>query len=259
MSKVAVAGATGTLGTLIRNRLSSAGHTMVSMSRSSGVDLHTDEGLSAALSGVEVVVDASNAFPADPVADLVDTLAGATRRLLEAAQHMGVERVVAVSITNVEKSVFDHFPYYVAKREQEKVVASSSLRTSIVKTTQWYEFATNPAAVTFGDDDVLVEDFLLQPVTADAVAEVVVAHALDPSASARVELTGPEQIRLPELTQRLLSVRGETRPVKTVPAGLPELSAGALLAPESARVVGPTVAEWLPTQKNQRQSAPIHE
>jgi hypothetical protein len=54
----------------------------------------------------------------------------------------------------------------------------------------WHEFATNPSAVTFGDDDVRVEDWLIQPVAADVVAELVAGHALDPSASARVELAG---------------------------------------------------------------------
>jgi uncharacterized protein YbjT (DUF2867 family) len=76
------------------------------------------------------------------------------------------------------------------------------------------------------------------------VAEFVVAHALDPSSSARVELAGPEQIRLPELTRRLLALRGDARPVKTTPTGLPGFAGGALLAPDSARVIGPTVAEW---------------
>jgi hypothetical protein len=42
-----------------------------------------------------------------------------------------------------------------AKPEQERVIAASSLRSSIVKTTQWREFATNPAAVTSDGDDVL--------------------------------------------------------------------------------------------------------
>ncbi|WP_307849553.1 SDR family oxidoreductase [Qaidamihabitans albus] len=245
MSRIAVAGATGTLGSRIRDRLSSGGHTVVPISRSAGVDLHTGEGLAEALSGVDVVVDASNAFPTDPSADLVGTLAGATRRLLEVAEEMGVERGVVVSISNVESPAFDHVPYYVAKREQEKIVAASGLRTSMVKTTQWHEFATNPAAVTLGSEEVLVQDWLIQPVAADAVAEVVADHALDRSTPARVELAGPEQIRLPTLTRRLLSVRQDDRPVRIVPPGLPALSDGVLLAPESAEIVGPTVAEWL--------------
>jgi len=100
--RVAAAGATGTAGSRIVDRLASRAHTVVPISRSAAVDLHTGEGLREALSAVEVVVDASNAFPADPAADLVDTLAGATRRLVEATQQQGVERVVAVSIANLE-------------------------------------------------------------------------------------------------------------------------------------------------------------
>ena len=222
MSRIAVAGATGTLGARIVERLIAKGHDVAPISRSAGVDLHTGAGLTEALTGAQAVVDASNAFPTDPEADLVETLVQATRHLVEAAQAAGVERLVAVSIANVEDPAFDHFPYYVAKREQEKVVAGSALDTTIVKTTQWHEFATNPAAVTFEDAEVLVEDWLLQPVAVDAVADVVVTHVLESSSAAVVQLTGPEQVRLPELTQRLLAARGDDRPVRTLPAALPE-------------------------------------
>ncbi|MEV3861466.1 NAD(P)H-binding protein [Streptomyces sp. NPDC050095] len=252
MSRIAVAGATGTVGAKIASRLTAAGHTVVPISRSTGVDLHTGEGLTAALAGADAVIDASNAFPADPAGDVVEAVAGATRRLLGAAREQGVQRFVLVSICTVEDPVFDEFPYYVAKREQEKAVLGSGLRATVVKTTQWHEFAENPGAVAFADDSVTVGDWLVQPVAADAVAGAVAELALDldpdRAAPERVELSGPEPIRLPELTQRLLTARGDTRPVKTTPPTLPELADGLLLAPEGARIIGPTVTEWLREQ-----------
>ncbi|MYW67980.1 NAD(P)H-binding protein [Streptomyces sp. SID8379] len=245
MSRIAVAGATGTAGAKIAARLTAAGHTVVPVSRSAGVDLHTGEGLKEALAGADAVIDAANAFPSDPAADVVGTVAGATRLLLDTARELGVPRFVLVSICNIENPVFDQNLYYVAKREQEKAVAASGLRTTIVKTTQWHEFATNPAAVVLGDTEVTVGDWLVQPVAADAVADVVAALTVAADAPEVVELSGPETIRLPELTRRLLAARGDARPVRTVPAAVPALAEGAQLAPAAARIVGPTIEEWL--------------
>jgi nucleoside-diphosphate-sugar epimerase len=50
--KIAVAGATGRLGSHLVEVLEAAGHDVVPMSRSSGVDVVTGEGLSEALAGV---------------------------------------------------------------------------------------------------------------------------------------------------------------------------------------------------------------
>ncbi|MER5951959.1 NAD(P)H-binding protein [Streptomyces sp. NPDC001904] len=248
MSRIAVAGATGTVGTKISARLTAAGHTVVPVSRAAGVDLRTGAGLKEALAGADAVIDAANAFPSDPAADVVEAVAGATRLLLDTARDLGVGRFLLVSICNIENPVFDTNPYYVAKREQEKAVAASGLRGTVVKTTQWHEFATNPAAVAFGEGAVTVGDWLIQPVAADVVADVVAELVVADDAPEIVELSGPETVRLPELTARLLAARGDDRPVTTVPAAVPELSEGAQLAPATARIVGPTIEEWLRTQ-----------
>jgi nucleoside-diphosphate-sugar epimerase len=50
--KIAVAGATGRVGGHLVEVLEAAGHDVVPMSRSSGVDVVTGEGLSEALAGV---------------------------------------------------------------------------------------------------------------------------------------------------------------------------------------------------------------
>src|SRR2546430_13177293 len=57
--KIAVAGATGRVGSHVVDVLESAGHEVVPISRSHGVDVITREGLADALSGVEAVIDAA--------------------------------------------------------------------------------------------------------------------------------------------------------------------------------------------------------
>ena len=58
MKKIAVAGATGRLGRHVVDLLGE--HEVVPISRTAGVDLLTGEGLDAALTGVDQVVDAAS-------------------------------------------------------------------------------------------------------------------------------------------------------------------------------------------------------
>jgi uncharacterized protein YbjT (DUF2867 family) len=249
--RIAVLGATGTAGTRTVSLLAKEGISPVAVSRSTGVDLITGEGLSEALRGVDVVIDVSNPFPQDDTVGLHEALTSATRNVVKNCAAQGVGHLVFLSIAGVEDAVFDNFPYYAAKRAQEGIVEDSPLRSTIVKSTQWHEFATNPAAVTFLDDEVLVEDWLIQPVAADTVAEVLVETALNPPGAAVITITGPEQIRLPELTSRMLARSGDSRNVRVAAPPLDALSKGVLLAPAHATALGPNISTWsnsLPTE-----------
>lgn len=249
MTTFAVAGATGTLGTKISKRLRNDGHQVSPLARAHGVDLHTGAGLDRALAGTQVVIDASNAFPTSTDQDLEQALVGSTRRLVTAARGAGVQRYVFVSIVNVDSPAFDDFPYFLAKRNQEEVVRNSGIEHVIVSTTQWLEFATNPSAVVETEDQVQVENWRIQPIAADSVAEVVVNAATTEAASS-MTLAGPEPMGLPQLTTALLSARGDTRPVTTAPASHSALADGTLEAPEGAHILGPNLNEWL--QNNSR-------
>ncbi|WP_037577573.1 SDR family oxidoreductase [Phaeacidiphilus oryzae] len=253
--RITVLGATGTAGSRTAEALRERGAEVVEASRSRGVDLVGGEGLAEALRGADAVVDASNPVPAAGSAspEVVEAVSRATRNVLDACAAEGVGHLVLLSIIGIEQPVFDGFPYYLAKREQERLVASGPVRPSIVKTSQWFEFATNPAAVEQSGDEVVVQDWLVQPVAVDSVAAVLAETALgEPLGPVPLLLTGPQRIRLPELTARLLKARGDARPVRTVPPRLPELAEGVLLAPDSARVAGPDVDSWLASPSAQR-------
>lgn len=242
---IAVIGATGTAGSRTVATLKNRDINPVEVSRSTGVDLITGEGLSDALDGVDVVIDTSNAFPPDETVGLHEALTSATRHVVEACEEQQVGHLVFLSISGVDSPVFDDFPYYVAKRAQDEIVANSDVPSTILKSTQWHEFATNPSAVTFEDEEVRVEDWLIQPVAADTVAEALAEAALGRPGAGLRTITGPETIRLPELTTKLLSRLGDPRPVRTTAPALPALSEGALLAPDHATILGPDVDTWL--------------
>jgi uncharacterized protein YbjT (DUF2867 family) len=245
--RISVIGATGTAGSRTVAKLAQHGHEPVEISRSRGVDLISGHGLREKLAGVDVAIDTSNAFPSGGGMDLQDALTSATRNVVEACAAQDVGHLVFLSICGIEKPVFDEFPYYLAKRAQEEIVSEAALRSTTVKSSQWHEFATNPAAVTFHDDYVEVEDWLIQPVAADAGADVLVEAAIGPAQARTRTITGPEAIRLPELTTRLLERRGDRRAVRAIAPALAELAEGVLLAPEDAEIIGPDVETWLRT------------
>lgn len=242
--RIAVVGATGTAGSRTVTRLKRRGIRPVEVTRSHGADLITGTGLAEALHGVDVVIDTSNPAPPDDTLSLLATLTSAARNLVDACCKQRVRRVVLLSISGIENPALDGFAYYVAKRAQEQILKTSPLASTILRSAQWHEFATNPAAVTFAKQEVSVQDWLIQPVAADTVADVLVDLALD-SAAVDMAVAGPEVVRLPDLTARLLRHHGDPRSVRAVPPTVPALGGGALLAPADAAILGPDVATWL--------------
>ena len=87
--RVAVAGATGRIGSLTVAALERDGHEVRRISREGGVNLRTGAGLETALTGVNAVIDALNST-APHRAGTVDFFTMTTRNLLEAEQRAGV-------------------------------------------------------------------------------------------------------------------------------------------------------------------------
>lgn len=100
--------------------------------------------------------------------------------------------------------------------------------------------------MTCNTNEVIVEDWLIQPLAADTVADVIVEAALGQIPAPRT-ITGPDAIRLPELTSKLLAQQGDSRQVRVVEPAVVALGTGALLASGQAIVVGPDVETWLQT------------
>jgi uncharacterized protein YbjT (DUF2867 family) len=201
-------------------------------------------GLFQALAGVDVVIDVSDPMPADGRSNVTQTVAAATRNVVGACAARDVGRPVVLTIAGIEDPSFDGFPYYEAKGAAKEIVLDGPVPVTLVKSTQWYEFATNPAAVSSQDGEVIVQDWLIQPIAADTVADVLVEAALGQTHPPRT-ITGPEAVRLPELTSKLLALRGDNRRVRAVQPALGALGTGALLASDGAIVIGPDVDTWL--------------
>ena len=100
--KIAVAGATGRVGRHVVDVLETEGHDVVPISRSSGVDVVTGEGLPEALTGVEAVIDVATG-PSPEQKAATEFFTSAARNLHEAGERAGVRRMVVVSIIGTDR------------------------------------------------------------------------------------------------------------------------------------------------------------
>src|SRR5918999_2996971 len=189
--KITVVGASGLIGTKVVQILKSQGHDVVASSRSTGVDVLTGAGLADALAGADALVDVTNSpsFETDAVMAFFTTSAN---NLVEDARPAGVGHYVALSIVGV-----DGLPeggYFRAKVAQEKIIVDSRIPYSIVRATQFAEFADAITQSLTVENEVRVPDALIQPIPADEVAAAVARAARAEPRDGIVNIGGPQKI-----------------------------------------------------------------
>ena len=241
--KVAVAGGTGVVGTYVVDAVRAAGHEPVVLSRGRGVDLLTGAGLPDALSGAEVVIDVSNQVTTNRKKSVAFFEAGTTH-LLDAGLRAGVKHHVALSIVGIDRV---DFGYYAGKVRQEELVLASPLPASVLRATQFHEFAGQVLQRVPGPV-ALIPRMRVQPIAAREVATALVALALGSPVGMAPELAGPQEESLADMARRLLRARGSRKPV--VQVRLPVRGAGAMAGGELLPTgPGPrgvqTYEEWL--------------
>lgn len=250
--RIAVAGATGNIGARVVAALRGAGHEVVAISRSSGVDLSTGDGLDAALEGVQAVVDAISAPPADRERT-VDYLGIATRNLLAAEHRANVSHHVLLSIVGIHG--IDGNPHYAGKREQEKQIGAGPVPWTIVPATQFHDFAEMVVGWTerSGPEGASAEiaPLLVQPIDPDDIAAVLAEVVTGDPRGRYADVAGPQTQDLVDMARRTLAARG--REVTLVPTwssifGV-EMAGNALLPGDDARIAPTTFDQWLSRQR----------
>jgi len=236
--RIAVAGGTGLVGRQVVSLLGQAGHQPVVLARSQGMDLTTGAGLDAALSGVDVVIDVSNVTTLSKKRS-VGYFAAATGRLLAAGARNGVRHHLALSIVGIDRVGWG---YYAGKLRQEELIAAGPVPWTVLRATQFHEFAEQLLARTPGPL-VPVPRLRVQPVAAREVAARLVELALGPAAGNAAEIAGPEVHELVDLVRQVVRVDGRRRLVLGIP--MPGASAGGLLPVGNYTRGGESFAEWL--------------
>ena len=245
--KITVVGATGQVGSKVVELLTAAGNDVVASSRASGADVLTGEGLGEALNGAEVLVDVVNSpsFDDDPV---MAFFTASSANLVAAAKEAGVGHYVALSIVGV-----DGLPdsgYMRAKVVQERTITESGLPYTIVRATQFQEFAAAIVGSLAVGDDVRVPDALIQPIAADDVAAEVARVTVADPANGVVNIGGPEKVSFANLARMVLAKQGADKTVVVDPQatyfGTP-LTETSLVTGHGAVLGAVRFADWLTT------------
>jgi uncharacterized protein YbjT (DUF2867 family) len=249
--KIAVTGATGRVGHHVVDLLEGAGHEVVSISRSNGVDVITGEGLEEALAGVDTVVDTATGPSPDRQA-ATEFFVTSARNLLDASERAGIGRIVVVSIIGAGRFADG---YNVAKVAQEQALLSGPMPTQVLRAAQFHEFVGELLDWGTQGDVAYLPAMRTQLVSARSVAEELAELATTPvaatdPASARIpEIAGPRPERLVEMARLVAAKRGG--PARVEEQSNPddpdrELFAGdGLLPGPDAKLVGPTFEDWL--------------
>jgi uncharacterized protein YbjT (DUF2867 family) len=212
--KITVIGASGLIGTKVVDLLGRDGHEVVAASRSSGVDVLTGDGLADALSGADTLVDVTNSpsFDDDPV---MEFFTKSTTNLVAAAKAAGVGHYVALSIVNCDQ--LPESGYMRAKVAQEKLITESDVPYSIVRATQFAEFADGITASLVVGEEVRVPDALIQPIASDEVAANVARVAAGEPLRGIVDIGGPDKISFEQMARASLARQGDTKAVVVDP------------------------------------------
>ena len=247
--KVAVIGGSGLVGRALVARLEWDGHEAAAVSRSAGIDVLTGDGaLAAALEGCDAVIDVLNTSDSEDDGPR-RFFTAATNSLLVAEREVGVSHHVLLSIVGVDR--VRHNPHYIGKQHQERLVRSAPIPATIVRATQFHDFAGMVASWTRDGASAFVPPMLVQPIDVGDLAEVLVEVASGPAREdGPLEVAGPECQALVDMARRTLAARGD--PVRLTtgwrkPFGV-EMAGDVLLPGPDARHATTTFDDWLERQ-----------
>jgi uncharacterized protein YbjT (DUF2867 family) len=223
----------------------------VAAAPNTGVNTLTCEGLEEVLDGASVVVDVSNA-PSWEDAAVMKFFDTSTRNLLNYEAAEGVGHHVALSVVGTERLL--ESGYFRAKLAQENLIKASSIPYSIVRATQFFEFAKGITDFSTDGDKVRLPAALIQPMAADDVATAIGRIAVGAPVNGTVEVGGPEQFRLYEFVQRYLAAQKDPREVVADPHARyygVELSERTLVPGGDARIGETRFEDWLSRSTSQ--------
>ena len=244
--KLTVIGARGLIGTKVVDLFTAQGHQVVATSRSTGVDVLTGEGLADALAGADVLIDVVNSpsFADDAVLQFFTT---STTNLVAAAKTAGVAHYVALSIVGA-----DGLPdsgYMRAKVAQEKILVDAGIPYTIVRATQFHEFAEAITGSLVVGDEVRVPDGLIQLIASDEVVAEVVRVAVGSPLNGIVNIGGPDKFSFADMATAVLAKHGDDKTVVVDPQatyfGTPVDEQHSLVTGDGAVLATIRFTDWL--------------
>jgi uncharacterized protein YbjT (DUF2867 family) len=243
--RIAVAGATGQVGSQVTALARKEGHEVVELARETGFDLtDPDTGrLEAALAGADAVVEVT-AFPAIDEDAASEFFTAVATNLGRAATAAGVRRSVVLSIVGIDES--QDFPYYRAKLAHEQATRSAAPGALVLRATQFHDFARQTLEWSTDGGVARVMDVPTQPVDTAEIARVMLDMATG-EIDRDVDLAGPKQERLVDLVRRYADHIGSDVVVEPFEA-VASMAGGSILPGHGALIRGIDWETWLARQ-----------
>lgn len=208
--KIVVIGGGGLIGSNVVSRLRRKGHDVIAASASTRVNAITGEGLAAALAGARVVIDVANS-PSFEDRAVMEFFTTAGRNLLTAETAAGVRHHIALSVVGAGR--LPQSAYLRAKAVQEDLIRAAGIPYTILRSTQFFEFAGTIAQAASDGQVIRLPVAPVQPVAADDVSALLARIAGIAPTKLTIEIGGPELMGMDEFVRRFLESRWDRRPV----------------------------------------------
>jgi uncharacterized protein YbjT (DUF2867 family) len=142
--------------------------------------------------------------------------------------------------------------YLRAKVAQEAEIGAGTVRYTILRATQFFEFLPQIADAGADGESVRLSTGLMQLVAVDDVAATVAELAIGAPVGGRVELGGPEALGIDAWARRLFALTGDERTVVSDPHARyfgTELRGGELTPGDGALIGTIDFETWFATQQ----------
>lgn len=217
--RILVTGGNGTLGRVLVPRLQHAGHRLRISSRTDRpadqddglewvqADLKSADGWPVAVQGIDTIVHLAST-PFDRGADTKGT-----EHLIAAAKTAGVKHILFMSIVGVDKR--DWF-FYSAKRDCELLIEESGIPFSILRATQFHDFAHMFLRDIFLRLPIgfLPKNWRIQPIDTGEVAALLLQTVQNGPSGYLAEAGGPQILTFEELAEIWMSAAGHRRALR---------------------------------------------
>lgn len=237
--RLAIAGASGHIGSQVAALAAGAGHDVVALNRSAGVDLTDPGSVGDRLEGVTAIIDVTRPDGMDEAA-ATDFFTAVSTTLARAAREAAVPRTVVLSIVGIEES--QDYPWYRATLAHERATVEQAPGARVLRATQFHEFPGQVLERSRDGGRAEIMDMPTQPVASAEVARTLLQMATEVEGGDR-RLGGPQPEQLVELVREWCRLRGDDVHVVAVPASA-SMAGGSVLPGPDADLRGPTWRDW---------------
>jgi len=246
--KIVVIGGSGLIGSKLVNKLRQLDHTVIAASPDSGINTITGQGLGGAITGAEIVVDVSNSpsFEDDAVMDFFKR---STMNLLATGVYAGVKHHVVLSIVGADR--LPNSGYLRAKVAQEELVKLSGIPYSLLRSTQFFEFADRMVKSATHGNEVHISPAKFQPIASDETVSVLTEIVIGKPTNSIVEVAGPVRMQMSEFIRYYLNSTEDSRQLVVDEHALyfgTELNDESLVPGENPRLGKMKYEDWFKTQ-----------